>query len=153
MRIKELFESYNPAPINKSKDSDIVNYRKLVELVPVDWLKKLPGNTLRRSGEEQNELQSDIASNGFNEPLLIVVGKLSRTAKLGEGNHRLAAAIASGYTHVPVRVIVGSEYGTDKMPKGTLDKDLIPVPDQYFTSDAKPSAVFKSLQGKTIDIF
>ena len=150
MLISEILEGYNPIPLDiKDPNSDLRNYSKVVEMVPVDWLKKLPGNSLRNSDSEQQAFHNDVVSQGLKHPLIITVGKKSRTAKLGEGNHRLAVAIAAGYDYIPARVIVGSEWGSDKMAKGTLDKDLIPIADKYFPSDAKPSDVFRSLQGLT----
>jgi len=83
-----------------------------------------------------------IQTDGINSPLIITVGKATRTAKLGEGNHRLAALRQLGYTHAPARCIVGRQYGAGGP---NMDADLIPQPDEYFPEDAKPSKVFRSL--------
>jgi hypothetical protein len=88
----------------------------------------------------------DIKTNGLNSPLIITVGKSSRTAKLGEGNHRLEAMHRAGYTHAPTRVIVGSNYGKEHGSKANYHHDLIPKDGEYFKADARPSEVFRSLK-------
>jgi hypothetical protein len=115
-------------------------YQDKWEMVPVDWLRKLPGNTLRNP---INELREDIAKNGLRSPLILNVGKNSRTAQLGEGNHRLAAVSELGYTHVPARTIVGRDWGSER--GYNVDADLIPRAGEYFSADARPSDVFHSL--------
>jgi ParB-like nuclease domain len=128
-------------PINQQ--SEMMNaYRGLWELVPIDWLSRLPGNALRNP---TSELMQSIRSEGLRDPLIINAGKLSRTAQLGEGNHRLAALRDMGFTHAPARVIVGSEWGKNKFGSD-YDADLIPLPDRYFRADAPPSEVFRSLR-------
>jgi hypothetical protein len=57
-------------------------YKGVWEMVPIAWLEKLPGNKLRH---DTAEMQESIAKNGLREPLIINVGKTSRTAKLGRG--------------------------------------------------------------------
>ena len=79
------------------------------------------------------------------EPVLISTGKNSRTSIVGEGNHRVLAAKQLGYTHIPVRAMVGSSAGNDRFPEGAHDEDIIPEPNRYFPSDAKPSRVMRSL--------
>jgi hypothetical protein len=120
-----------------------------IENVPISWLSKLPGNAFRHSDEEINEMAKSIAENGLSEPLIIGVGKNSRTAKLGEGNHRLEALKRAGFTHAPVKVDVGREWGSELGERANYDVDLIPKVDEYFSSNAKPSEVFKSLKGIT----
>ena len=121
------------------------NWKNFTEDVPISWLRQLPGNGLRK---DVAELAADIQKNGVQEPLIISVGKDIGTAKLGEGNHRLAALDRLGYDYAPTRVIVGSEYGKEKLPRSDMKGDLIPKKGEYFTADARPSAVFKSLIGK-----
>ena len=130
------------------------------EMVPVKWLKSLPGNGLRDSAMMRvdgkyspvplDKFNKDIATNGVTTPLIINVGKDSGTAKLAEGNHRLAAAIEAGIENVPVRVVVGRDYGSDKMAAEALRHDLIPQAGERFPEEAKPSAVFKSLKDRPI---
>lgn len=122
-----------------AKFGQIRDYDGVWDMVPIDWLRRLPGNTLRKPVKE---IMDSITKEGLREPLVILVGKNSRTAKLGEGNHRLVALREMGYTHAPARCIVGSEWG-----KGgpNLDYDLIPQPDEYFPADSRPSKVFNSL--------
>jgi hypothetical protein len=143
MRYTEIISESAP----EWQDTDYMRgYRSVMENVPIAWLKHLTaGNPLRRSSEEIDELAEDIKQNGMNNPVIITVGKNTRTAMLGEGNHRLEACIRAGYTSIPARCIVGSEYGSNLLPQSYCDADLIPQPDTYFTSDAKPSKVFKSL--------
>lgn len=121
----------------------IGSYKDFVEDIPIDWLSKLPGNKLRMNKKEIKALADDIKQNGLSEPLMINVGKDSRTAELGEGNHRLEALKQLGYTHAPTRVMVGKNWGKEK--GGNYDTDLLPKSGEYFSSDAKPSSVFKSL--------
>lgn len=129
-------------------EGDIKNYRHHTENVPIAWLKKLPGNGFRHSHDDINKLGDDMHHHGVNNPLIITVGKHSRTAKLGEGNHRLEALHRKGYTHAPARVIVGHKYGSEHGEKANYHHDLIPKDGEYFKSDAKPSEVFHSLKGK-----
>jgi hypothetical protein len=114
--------------------------------VPVAWLAKLPGNDMRLSPDEFAKLKKSITTEGFREPVIIMAGKSSGTAKLGEGNHRLMVAQQMGYSHVPARVIVGNEYGLEHGARGNFSNDLIPRKGEYFPSDAKPSDVFRSLR-------
>jgi ParB-like nuclease domain len=144
---KQTGDIINPASelVNPPKiaDSGMMRaYDGKWEMVPISWLRKLPGNTLR---EPTDALKASIQSEGVKTPLIINVGKNSRTAQLGEGNHRLAALEELGHTHAPVRVTVGSEWGKGK-PNSNFDADIIPQPDRYFSSDAAPSEVFRSLQ-------
>jgi hypothetical protein len=142
-RFMDLLETISQSP--KRTGSEFENYKHSVEDVPIQWLRKLTGNNLRY---DTAELVQDIQTNGMQSPLIINVGKNSRTAFLGEGNHRLAALYAAGYDYAPCRVVVGSEWGKNKLqPKG-MDDDIIPQPGEYFKADAKPSEVFKSLQGQ-----
>jgi hypothetical protein len=117
-------------------------YKNKWEMVPVPWLEKVPGNTLRNPIDE---LRDDIAKNGLQSPLTLSVGKESRTAELGEGNHRLAAIRELGYTHAPTRTVVGRNWGSQK--GYNVDEDLIPRAGEYFSADARPSDVFRSLAG------
>ena len=114
---------------------------KHVEDVPIDWLSKMPGNDLRIPRTDIDELAESIKREGIHEPLIVNVGKETGTAHLGEGNHRLEALRRAGYTHAPVRVNVGRQYGNYD-----YSGDLIPKAGEYFSADAKPSSVFKSLQ-------
>jgi len=118
------------------------NYKGLVDDVPVEWLSKLKGNEFRMTDEQLDALAEDIKANGLHEPLILSVGKDSRTALLGEGNHRLEALRRAGFTHAPARVIVGREYGKGRP---SMHDDLVPQPGEYFTSDAAPEKVFRSL--------
>lgn len=131
-------------PRSKNPDHQINVYRN-VENVPISWLKKLPGNKFRHSDEEINKMSDDIKKNGLKEPLIVNVGKETRTAKLGEGNHRLEALRRAGYTHAPTRVTVGREWGKEHQHTHNLDHDLKPKPGEYFSSDSRPSEVFHSL--------
>lgn len=129
-------------------DSQMKSYDAHTEDVPIHWLKKLPGNHFRHSNDHINAMAHDIKTNGIRSPLIINVGKDSRTAKLGEGNHRLEAIHRAGFTHAPARVIVGSKYGSEHGDKANYHHDLIPKTGEYHRSDDKPSNVFHSLKKK-----
>jgi hypothetical protein len=95
-----------------------------------------------------NEFVQHVAEHGITDPVIIHVGKVSRTVKLGEGNHRLAAAKKLGIKRVPARVVVGTNWGheyEDRQPPG-ISEDIIPVAGEYFSAEASPSMVFRSLQ-------
>lgn len=138
-------EGANLPKLDFSKKGLLGTYKRDVEMVPISWLQSLPGNELRRTPEQMDELQRDIEENGINDPVIINVGRNTQTAELGEGNHRLEVARRLGYTHLPARVSVGREYGSDK--PGSQRDDLIPEAGKYFPADVKPSAAFRSLQG------
>jgi hypothetical protein len=121
------------------------NYRHVMEYVPIDWLMERRGNEYRHSPERMEQLRNEIQEEGLREPVLISTGKNSRTSIVGEGNHRVLAAHQLGYTHIPVRAMVGSSAGNDRVPEGAHDEDIIPEPNKYFPSDAKPSRVMRSL--------
>ena len=121
------------------------NYRHVMEYVPIDWLMERQGNEYRHSPERMAQLRKEIQEEGLREPVLLSTGKNSRTSIVGEGNHRVLAAHQLGYTHIPVRAMVGSSAGSDRFPEGEHDKDIIPEPNKYFPSDAKPSRVMRSL--------
>lgn len=130
-------------------DSGIKSYGRDVENVPIEWLQNLPGNELRHGEGRINQYAQSILDNGLSDPLIINVGKNTGTAKLGEGNHRLEAMRRAGFTHIPARVMVGSQYGSDLLPRSNFRGDLIPQAEEYFSADARPSSVFKSLKGVT----
>lgn len=121
------------------------NYQHVMEYVPIDWLMEHRGNEYRHSPERMEQLRNEIQEEGLREPVLISTGKNSRTSIVGEGNHRVLAAKQLGYTHIPVRAMVGSSAGNDRFPEGAHDEDIIPEPNRYFPSDAKPSRVMRSL--------
>lgn len=121
------------------------NYRHVMEYVPIKWLLERRGNEYRHSPERMAQLRREIEEEGLREPVLISVGKNSRTAITGEGNHRVLAAHQLGYTHIPVRAMVGDAAGSDVFPEGAHDEDIIPKPNKYFPSEAKPSRVMRSL--------
>jgi len=129
--------------------SNIKNYARDVQNVPIEWLQNLPGNELRHGDDRINQYAQSILDNGLGDPLIINVGKNTGTAKLGEGNHRLEAMRRVGFTHAPARVEVGSQYGSDLLPRSDFAADLVPQNDEYFPSTATPSSVFKSLRGVT----
>jgi hypothetical protein len=138
-----------PAPLTKGGMME--NYQNKTEQVPIDWIKKnIPAyNELGKT--DVDALSKDITEKGLREPVIINVGKNSRTATIGEGNHRIAAAEKAGYTHIPARVIVGQEWGKGKGGPD-ISSDLIPQKDEYFSADAKPSQVFRSLEGKAVSL-
>jgi len=115
----------------------------VVEDVPLEWLQKIYGNNFRY---DPADLAAKIQkAGGIDEPLILNVGKISRTAQLGEGNHRREALRQLGYTHAPARVTVGHEWGKGKPQwKGVAD-DIIPKEGEYFKGEASPSEVFRSL--------
>jgi hypothetical protein len=119
-------------------------YADKTEQVPLDWLEKLPGNELRHGDDYINAMANQLKTKGAWDPAIIAAGKHSRTAQLSEGNHRIAAARRAGFTHFPARVITGGEWGKGK-PGSDYHDDLIPQPDEYFSADARPSQVFRSL--------
>ena len=121
------------------------NYQHVMEYVPIKWLLERRGNEYRHSPERMAQLRREIEEEGLREPVLISVGKNSRTAITGEGNHRVLAAHQLGYTHIPVRAMVGDAAGSDVFPEGAHDEDIIPKPNKYFPSEAKPSRVMRSL--------
>lgn len=121
------------------------NYQHVMEYVPIKWLLERRGNEYRHSPERMAQLRREIEEEGLREPVLISVGKNSRTAITGEGNHRVLAAHQLGYTHIPVRAMVGDSSGNDVFPEGAHDEDIIPKPNKYFPSQAKPSRVMRSL--------
>ena len=140
-------EIRSPKRVAGEYGDEFANYHRTVEDVPINWLQKLEGNWVNPS--KVAKIKEDIRKNGIKSPLIINVGKKSRTAELGEGNHRLAALAQLGFTHAPARVVVGREWGKRKLqPKGIAD-DIIPQPDQFFSEDSAPSQVFKSLAGAT----
>lgn len=121
------------------------NYRHVMEYVPIKWLLERRGNEYRHPPERMAQLRREIEEEGLREPVLLSVGKNSRTAITGEGNHRVLAAHQLGYTHIPVRAMVGDAAGSDVFPEGAHDEDIIPKPNKYFPSEAKPSRVMRSL--------
>jgi len=129
---------------NTRKRSDMDNYARYIEDVPIEFLEKIKGNKLRMTREEMEALKKDIQENGLNNPLIVNVGADSRTAKLGEGNHRLQALKELGYTHAPVRISVGQKWGSELNNSGLIDGLLIPEKGKYFKSEAKPSEVFRT---------
>jgi ParB-like chromosome segregation protein Spo0J len=104
-----------------------------VEEVPVDLLRRIPGNSLRY---DVSKLSEDIKQQGVQNPAIITYFQNSRTARLAEGNHRLAAAIQAGMTHLPARVV-----------RAKLDEEGLPVrgyePNKhgYVPGDLKPSEI------------
>lgn len=120
------------------------NYRHVMEYVPIKWLLQHRGNDYRHSEEKMEQLRNEIEAEGLREPVLISVGKNRRTAVTGEGNHRVLAAHQLGYTHIPARAAVGDAYH-ERFPEGAHDEDIIPQPNKYFPSEAKPSRVIRSL--------
>lgn len=132
--------------VNEYGNNEFENYGRSVEDVPIAWLKKLEGNALRKSIDWVYDLGKDIEKNGLKSPLIINVGKDSRTAKLGEGNHRLRAMMMMGFTHAPARVVVGHEWGKGLSQPQGMDGDIIPQSGKYFKEDASPSEVFRSLR-------
>lgn len=124
------------------RGSQMRDYARYTEMVPISWLEQLEGNELRYGGDRLRALSEDIATRGIANPLILSVGKENSSAILGEGNHRLAAARMAGMTHLPARVAVGDEVGGLFAGRS----DLVPVSGKYFPSQAKPSDVFTSLQ-------
>jgi hypothetical protein len=121
------------------------NYRHVMEYVPIDWLMERRGNEYRHTPERMAQLRREIEEEGLREPVLVSIGKNSRTSIVGEGNHRVLAAKQLGYTHIPARAMVGDASGNDVFPEGAHDEDIIPQPNKYFPSEAKPSRVMRSL--------
>jgi hypothetical protein len=140
-------EEEAPRLVERGGEGLMKAYEHVIEDVPIEWAQSLiPHNRLRTSESEVNQLAADIKANGLHEPLMIAVGKNSRTAVLGEGNHRLEALKRLGYTHVPMRTMVGDKWGSHLPSNTRIENDLIPVAGEYFKADAKPSDVFKSLK-------
>jgi hypothetical protein len=129
------------------KESMMDTYKNTIDLVPIEWLKKLPGNRLRQTPEEVAALGQRIEKEGMDNPLIINVGAREKTAKLGEGNHRLAALEALGYTHIPARVSVGGSkgYGLIEDGYGNYFDDLTEATEKFYSQELRPSEVFKSL--------
>ncbi len=148
LKFRDFLKEASPP---RAAHGQIKDYHEFTENVPISWLRKLPGNKLRHDSDHVQGMSNDIKKNGINSPLIIMAGKDSRTAKLGEGNHRLAALHRAGYTHAPARVMVGSKWGSEH-GEGSHDHDLIPKKGEYHRADDKPSNVFKSLKGVTESI-
>jgi hypothetical protein len=129
------------------KESMIDTYKHSTDLVPIEWLKRLPGNKLRQTPEAVAALGQLIERDGMENPLIINVGAREGTAKLGEGNHRLAALEALGYTHVPARVSVGGSEGYGLLEHGyrKYSDDLTDATKKFHSQELRPSEVFKSL--------
>jgi hypothetical protein len=144
-----LKEDMDKIPPRSPNPNHLINVDHNVENVPIHWLRKLPGNASRKNEDQMQELSHSIKKEGMREPLIINVGKESRTAKLGEGNHRLRALHRAGYTHAPTRVIVGREYGKEHGSSADYHHDLVPKKGEYFKGDARPSEVFHSLKNST----
>jgi len=116
-------------------------YDRHIDDVPIDWLKRMPGNNIR-SEENVRLLMKQIEEQGLLDPGIIHAGGQSKTAMLGEGNHRLEALRRMGYQSMPIRSWVGREYGSGK-PGSDFSSDWILPPGK--TGDARPSDIFRSL--------
>lgn len=120
----------------------------VVDLVPPKWLYRLRGNTLRI---DVTELMADIDRNGMLWPVIILVGKEDRRARIGEGNHRIEAALRLNLDAIPARVIVQQrEHGRPGFSHD-VSADLLIPEEGYVPSDMRPSKVFRSLAGLTTD--
>jgi len=125
------------------------NFIRVREWVHVDDLLDIPGNKLGKTDIEKLKKEI-IDAGGLKEEILIVVGKNDRTVSVGEGNHRVMAAKELGYKYLPTRAAVQrGTHGSISNPR----TDLIPLADEYFPADAKPSDVLRDLRvldlGKT----
>jgi ParB-like nuclease domain len=128
-REKAMPETYKKSPYYKAGK---------VSLVPVHWLQKFQGNSLRRDSKEMREFADELMQDGLEDPVMIIIGQEDRRVSIGEGNHRTFAHIQAGLDYVPARVarqvknIRGAYY--DKMSR---------VPeDDYFPADSSPENVF-----------
>lgn len=65
--------------------------------------------------DEWNEFLADVAKNGIENPIMIMV-KPEGITTIVEGNHRIQAAIQLGLKEVPVKI---SFYGQSQWPSST----------------------------------
>lgn len=125
-----------------------------VSLVPVHWLKKFQGNSLRRYEEQMQEFSEELVRDGLKEPVMISIGQHDRQVSVGEGNHRMNAFIMAGLDFVPARVLRsntnwgGQTQFYDKMSRVPLN--------EYYQGDASPDEVFDTYYDKgdipTLDV-
>jgi hypothetical protein len=114
----------------------------VTELVPTRWLAGLKGNALRH---DVADLAADMRAHGCTWPVIIIVGKKDRYARIGEGNHRIAAALTIDMDMLPARCIVQNNAKVGTQMAYNVDHDLLIPADGYVSSDLKPSKVFRSL--------
>jgi hypothetical protein len=99
---------------------------------------EMPGAHRNRKGEQWEEFKANIAENGLQNPLFIMVD--SKGTRLSEGNHRRDAAVELGLPEVPVEIryfghterehevyppdpdVVGAKSGIDVVPDTTSIK-------------------------------
>lgn len=109
-----------------------------VSLVPVHWLKKFQGNSLRRDSKAMQEFAEELKRDGLTDPVMMIIGQEDRNVSVGEGNHRMNAFELAGLDYVPVRV---ARSMTNL--RGTYYDKMSRVPeDEYFPADASPENVF-----------
>lgn len=115
-------------------------YGKYAEEIPVHWLTKFQGNSLRRDDEEMDKFAEQLKKEGLQDPVMVIIGQEDRRISIGEGNHRTFAFLRAGLDKVPVRVVRNRTNSGgvfyDKM-------DAIPQFD-YVKGDLKPSEVFNT---------
>lgn len=128
-REKEMPETYKKSAYYKAGK---------VSLVPVHWLQKFQGNSLRRDHNEMKQFAEQLLEEGLQDPVMIIIGQEDRKVSIGEGNHRTFAHIMAGVDNIPARVI------RQRTNEGGVYYDRMSnVPkDDYFKGDAKPEEVF-----------
>lgn len=129
-----------------------------VELVPVDWVFKYRGTDVSTTADLKNgnlcsldDLWNDIKENGLFDPLIVRMGRTSRTLRLEAGNHRIQVLKEHGIDKVPVTIEIRDACGPDAPEpynEGThnfaLDGSVV-LPETDVTY-AKPSTIFPELR-------
>lgn len=113
-----------------------------VALVPVRWLSKFQGNSLRHDSKEMKELAEDILKNGLKEPVHIEIGQEDRKVGIGEGNHRTFAFIEAGLDYIPATVYRNSSGKTYSSTAKYYDKMHSIPKDDYIPANMNPYEVF-----------
>lgn len=130
-REKAMPESYKKSPYFQAGK---------VSLVPVHWLQKFQGNSLRRDKSEMREFANQLLEEGLKDPVMMIIGQQDRRVSIGEGNHRTFAHLYAGLDYVPVRV--SRQQKNEGGMTVYYDKMSAVPKDDYFKADASPEEVF-----------
>lgn len=91
-----------------------------IEWVPTRWLQAIanphPSDTTCLGTWEPDAprvsldvLYRNMLEHGMRDPLIVGIGRVSRTARLEAGNHRLKVLAEQGFKHVPAVAYVGDQ--------------------------------------------
>jgi hypothetical protein len=136
--VKNTEEALNKLEKEMPKPWEKTGYGKFAEEVPVHWLTKFQGNSLRRDDKEMDKFAEELKKDGLKDPVMVIIGQEDRKVSIGEGNHRTFAFLRAGLDKVPVRVVRNRTN-----PGGVFYDKMHTIPtDDYVKGDLKPSEVF-----------